>query len=52
VGKLVGRHFGLGTFGGALGLYLVTGSFNVANSTIFLVSIVGLILGFFLKPRP
>ena len=57
LGRMIGWIFGIGTFGGALGLYLggnsigATGSFKTAITMITLAAIVGLILSFFLKPR-
>ena len=57
LGRVIGWVFGVGTFGGALGLYLggnsigATGSFKLAITMISLAAIVGIILGFFLKPR-
>jgi MFS family permease len=57
VGRMVGLWFGFGTFGGALGLYLGgqtvvrLGNFYWAIMFIPLVSILGLILGFLMKPK-
>jgi MFS family permease len=57
VGSMVGWWFGFGTFGGALGTFLAgvatakTGSFYWAITPIALVSVVGILLGFFLKTR-
>jgi MFS family permease len=57
LGRMIGWVFGVGTFGGALGLYLggnsigATGSFKMAITMISLAAIVGLVLSFFLKAR-
>ena len=57
LGRVIGWIFGFGTLGGALGLFLggnsigATGSFSLAITMISLAAIVGIILGFFLKPR-
>jgi MFS family permease len=57
LGRVIGWVFGFGTFGGALGLYLggmsigATGSFKLAITMISLAAILGIIVGFMLKPR-
>jgi len=57
LGRMIGWIFGIGTFGGALGLYLgdysigATGSFKTAITMISIAAIVGFVLCFFLKPR-
>jgi MFS family permease len=56
VGRMVGWWFGLGTFGGALGLYIggktigVTGSFRAAITLLSVSALAGLIFDLFLKP--
>jgi predicted MFS family arabinose efflux permease len=55
VGRMIGWWFGFGTFGGAAGLYLggmtisSSGNFYLAISMISVVSIIGVVLSFFLK---
>jgi len=57
LGRIIGWIFGIGTFGGALGLYFggisigATRSFKPAITMISLAALAGLALSFFLKPR-
>jgi len=58
VGRMMGFCFGVGTFGGALGLYLggrsigATGSFFTALAMISAAAVVGIILMLLLKKQP